>query len=163
MSLMKSSLIPPESRTKPQRNPVRSVQPKAISSTGLYHGFRADTNQAVQGKLSEKYLLKGMEVSSRELDELRIFNTFMVLHVRPNNIRDVPCMFLWAEWVRFCLKDKHTFPEVILEQEFRDLVINKFGFDVAQDEVWGPVYPGMQFISQKNFAQNVSDREPVKA
>jgi hypothetical protein len=63
-------------------------------------------------------------------------------------------MLLWAEWVRFCLKETRAFPRLILEKEFRDLVVNQLGFTVLEDEARGQVYPGVRFVWRKNIAQN---------
>ena len=61
------------------------------------------------------------------------------------------------------LKRYPYFPKAILEKECRDLVIHSFGFDVAEDEVWGPVYVGMQYVSQKTIPLNIIDRVPANA
>jgi hypothetical protein len=63
-------------------------------------------------------------------------------------------MLLWAEWVRFCLKETRTFPRLILEKEFRDLVVNHLGFTVLEDKARGLVYPGVRFVWRKNISQD---------
>jgi hypothetical protein len=87
-----------------------------------------------------------------ELIEVGLFHNFIASSVKPNKIRDVPCMLLWAEWVRFSLKHMKKFPDVILENECKDLIVNRFGFDIMEDRVRGLVYPGIQFVSERVIA-----------
>lgn len=88
----------------------------------------------------------GVDVSPGELDELAAFRSFLASHVKRNRIRDVPCMLLWAEWVRYFLKQMRSFPGFIREKEFMDMVVNISGFEVAADEERGKVFPGICFI-----------------
>ena len=96
----------------------------------------------------------GTDVSPADLNEFRNFHLFISSHVQPTNLCDTPCMLLWAEWVRFCLKETRTFPRLILEKEFRDLVVNQLGFTVLEDEARGQVYPGVRFVWRKNISQS---------
>lgn len=87
-----------------------------------------------------------MDVSPDELNELEVFRSFLASHVTRNRVRDVPCMLLWAEWVRFSLKRRRNFPTFIREKEFRNLVACMSGFVVAVDEERGLVFPGICFV-----------------
>jgi len=164
MSSVKSVSVPAVFRKKSEKKRGKCVPQKTTSTKGvLYQDCLTDIIRGVPQNGTGKYPHREMQVSPEELNELRIFDTFISSHVKPNKICDIPCMLLWAEWVRFCLKDTHTFPKAILEKECRDLVIHSFGFDVAEDEVWGPVYPGIQYVSQKTIPLNIIDRVPANA
>ncbi len=81
-----------------------------------------------------------------EMDELRTFLSFLSSHVRQNRIRDVSCMLLWAEWVRFSLKHTRKFPSFIREKEVKGLMVEVFGTWIALDEERGMVYSGIHFV-----------------
>lgn len=94
----------------------------------------------------------GVEASQAELDELMAFQSFIESHVESNRSRDVPCMFLWAEWVRFSLKKANRFPSFIREHEFRELIVNLFGSAVEIDEERGKIFSGLRFVFGRNRA-----------
>jgi hypothetical protein len=96
--------------------------------------------------LERNYANLGIEISPDELDELKIFENFLSRHIKPNAICDVQCMLLWAEWIRFYRKQRRKVPELILEKEFRDLIINQFDLSVAEDGFRGYIYPGIKYI-----------------
>jgi hypothetical protein len=127
----------------------KQAQKMICKKVYVYRNYLNDKDGIVLGEYQEKCRETGIEVSPDELRELGIFNAFVSSHVRPSVIRDVPCMCLWAEWVRFFLKQMKRFPELILEKEFRDLIIQRFGFDVAEDAARGPVYPGILFAPER--------------
>jgi len=161
---MKPSLVPAVFRRKSQKKPETIVQQKTISHMVVsYQNYLDEMNRAVPEQFIEKYQETGIVVSPEELNELCTFQMFISSQVKPNNIFDTPCMLLWAEWVRFCLKEMHTFPCLILEKEFRDLVMNQFGCTVSDDEARGRVYPGIQFVPKKTISLNVIDRESARA
>ncbi len=85
-------------------------------------------------------------ISLDEMDEIRTFLSFLSSHVRQNRIRDVSCMLLWAEWVRFSLKHARKFPAFIREKELQGLIVDVFGFGIALDEERGMIYPGIHFV-----------------
>jgi hypothetical protein len=89
----------------------------------------------------------GMDISPEEYRELRVFDEFLANHVQPNKIYNVQCMMLWTEWVRVFRRQTHTFPKLVLEQEFKDSVTNRFGVKVSYDAMRGSVYPGLRFIA----------------
>lgn len=164
MSSMKSSFVPAVFRRKSERKSGNPLQQKTLSKNLVVRqDYKDGIISGVPEQLSGKYQDRGIKVSSEELNELRTFHTFISSHVKPNKICDTPCMLLWAEWVRFCLKEMRTFPHVILEKEFRDLVTNQFGFDVSEDEERGQVYPGIQFVSGRNITLDVIDRVSARA
>jgi len=137
-----------------------TVSQKPISNTVvLYQYYLDETNRPILEQAFEKSDEIGIDVSLAELNEFRNFHTFVSSHVQPTNMCDTPCMLLWAEWVRFCLKEMRTFPRLILEKEFRDLVVNQFGFTVLEDEARGNVYPGVRFVWRKDNSRNVINRE----
>ena len=157
---MKSHAVPAVFRRKSERKSGNNVSQKTISKTVvLYQYYLDETNRPVPDHAIEKSQETGIDVSPAELNEFRNFHTFISSHVQPSNMCDTPCMLLWAEWVRFCLKEMHIFPSLILEKEFRDLVVNQFGFTVLEDETRGHVYPGVRFEGKKNISQNSVDRE----
>jgi hypothetical protein len=116
-----------------------------------------ESTQLVLNCLSEKCTDMGIQVSTDELNELGIFNTFISSHVRPNSAGSVSGMVLWAEWVRFYLKHIKTFPDLIFENEFRNLVISRFEFDIKDEKGCGSVYPGIEFVPEENNPTHVLD------
>jgi len=83
------------------------------------------------------------------LKELEMFQAFISSHVQVKTIHHLPCMLLWAEWVRYSLKQVNNFPEFIGENEFRGLIVHLFGFNVAVDAEEGMYYPGIRFVPDK--------------
>jgi hypothetical protein len=137
-----------------------NILQKTISRTVmLYQSCQDEINRPILDQAIEKSDEIGIDVSPAELNEFRNFHTFISSHVQPTNMCDTPCMLLWAEWVRFCLKETRAFPHLILEKEFRDLVVNQLGFNVLEDETRGRVYPGVRFVWRKSISQNSVDRE----
>jgi hypothetical protein len=157
---MKSRVVPAVFRRKSERKSGNNVSQKTISNTVvLYQYYLDEANRPVPEQAVEKSDEIDIDVGPAELNEFRNFDTFISSHVQPTNMCDTPCMLLWAEWVRFYLKETRTFPRLILEKEFRDLVINQLGFTVLEDEARGKVYPGVRFVWRKNISQNSVDRE----
>jgi hypothetical protein len=114
-------------------------------------------------RLSEKCAAMGLEVSPEELRELGVFTMFISSRVKPNAGAGVSCMSLWAEWVRFFLKHVHTFPNLIYEKEFRNLVVNQFDCDIAEINNSGRVYSGITFIPERNISIHSTDGTFAKA
>jgi hypothetical protein len=159
MSSIKSRVVPAVFRRKSERKSRNSISQKSISNTiQLYQYYIDEISSPVLDKAIEKAIEKSDEfdsdVSRDELNEFRNFHVFISSHVQPTTMCDTPCMLLWAEWVRFCLKEARSFPHIILEKEFRDLVVNHLGFTVLDDEARGQVYPGVRFVWRKNISQN---------
>jgi hypothetical protein len=152
---MKSRVVPAVFRKKSERKTTKSISHKSISNTVLLYQYYIDEiNRPEMDQVIGKSDETGVDVSPAELNEFRNFNLFISSHVQPTNLCDTPCMLLWAEWVRFCLKETRAFPRLILEKDFRDLVVNQLGFTVLEDETRGQVYPGVRFVWRKNIAQN---------
>ena len=152
---MKSRVVPAAFRRKSERKSGNSISKKSISNTAvLYQYYMDEINCPVLDQAIEKSDEIATIVSPAELNEFRNFHAFISSHVQPTNMCDTPCMLLWAEWVRFCLKETRAFPRLILEKEFRDLVINQLGFTILEDEARGQVYPGVRFVWRKNISQN---------
>jgi hypothetical protein len=114
LSLLKSRVVPAVFQREADRKPGYNVSQKTISNTVvLYQHYLDGANRPVQEQATIKSHETGIDVSPAELDEFRNFHTFISSHVEPTNMCDTPCMLLWAEWVRFCLKETRTFPHVI--------------------------------------------------
>jgi hypothetical protein len=96
--------------------------------------------------LEEKCSQLGIQVSPKELNELKTFQEFLKKHIKPNVICDVQCMLLWSEWVRFYRKQTRKIPDLILEKEFHDLIINQFDLSIAEDGFRGYIYPGIKYV-----------------
>lgn len=79
-------------------------------------------------------------------DELDLFHGFTERHLRPYAKGDVQCMLIWAEWVRFHLKQTKDFPRLIREAEFNYLITGLFNTRIALDERRGRTYPGVRFV-----------------
>jgi hypothetical protein len=123
--------------------PRRVLQKKIPTKIIRFERFRP----ASEGEDLEKtYSDSGLEVSPEELGELKTFREFLVRHIKPSAIRDVQCMLLWAEWVRFYKRQTKKVPDLILEKEFRDMILSRFGCTIAEDQVRGFVYPGVKYI-----------------
>jgi len=88
----------------------------------------------------------GVDISPGELDELRAFDEFLARHVQANGICDVQCMLLWNEWVRTFRRNTHGFPKLILEKEFRSVIMDRFGVGISNEGFRGNVYPGIQYV-----------------
>jgi hypothetical protein len=150
---MKTTLVPVRSRGNPRGEPGTHDRQKIIGKKAQANQDRLDgKNRAVLNQSFEPYKNRGLLGGSDDLNEPGLFHTFISSSVKPNKIHDVPCMLLWAEWVRFSLKHMKKFPDVILENECKDLILNRFGFDIMEDRVFGLVYPGIQFVSERVIA-----------
>jgi hypothetical protein len=112
------------------------------SDTGI--SLVEETTKAKE--LERNYTDLGIEVSPEELGELKTFEDFLSLHIKPGAICDVQCMLLWAEWVRFYRKGRKKVPELILEKEFRNLIINRFDLSIGEDGLRGYIYPGIKYV-----------------
>jgi hypothetical protein len=147
---MKTTLVPVRSRANPRRDPFTHDRLKITSKKAQANqDCLQKTNRTVLNQSFETYKYKGLFGGPDELNELGLFHNFISSSVKPNKIRDVPCMLLWAEWVRFSLKHLKKFPDVILENECKELILNRFGFEVVEDRIFGFVYPGIQFVSER--------------
>ena len=144
ISAMKSSEV---SKTfginQPYAFPKHVLQKTSDTKIVLYAGYPDTT----KGEEPEKnYYDLGIEVNPEELIELKTFQEFLSQHVKPNAICDVQCMLLWAEWIRFYKKQTRKVPDLILEKEFRDLIINLFDLSVTEDGFRGFIYPGIKYV-----------------
>lgn len=126
-------------------------------------GWQNATTRELLTQFQELCIDMGIVVSNRELNELGLFCSFISTHVRDNPRCAIPCMFLWAEWARFHLKQTNTCPDLILENEFRNLVADQFGLDITRDEVRGSVFQGIQFVSKRYTAMDASGRSVARA
>lgn len=121
-------------------------------SSNIQVGAVTRMDEAALDRLAALCRETGVEASQAELDELMAFQSFIESHVESNRSRDVPCMFLWAEWVRFSLKKANRFPSFIREHEFRELIVNLFGSAVEIDEERGKIFSGLRFVFGRNRA-----------
>jgi hypothetical protein len=132
-------------------------------SETLFQDCLSESAVLMLSRLSEKCADMGLEVSPGELRELGVFTTFISSRVKPNAGAGVSCMSLWAEWVRFFLKHVNTFPNLIYEEEFRNLVVNQFDCDIAEMENCGRVYSGIEFIPERKISIHITDGTFAKA
>ncbi len=141
MSAMKSAEV---SKTfginQPYEFPHRVLQKPSQTGISLFE----DTSQA--SELEKNYTDLGIEISPEELDELKTFEDFLSLHLKASAICDVQCMLLWTEWVRFYRREKKKVPELILEKEFRNLIVNRFDLSIGEDGFRGYIYPGIKYV-----------------
>ena len=94
----------------------------------------------------------GMPESARgEPDETALFLEFLSRHVQRNRSAGVQRMLLWSEWVRFYLKQTNTFPRSLLEVQFNDIMTGKLNAVVVNEDFFGPVYYGIQFVPEKRL------------
>jgi len=94
----------------------------------------------------DQFRLTVNDVSEDEIRELKVFEDFLAHHVQTNMICDVQCMLLWSEWVRSFRNQIKGFPKLILEKEFRTVIMDKYGVGIAEDGFRGAVYPGIRFV-----------------
>ena len=106
---------------------------------------------------SQRCASMGVEVRPEELRELGMFTSFTIARVKQSEDRGVSCMSLWAEWVRYFLKRMNSFPSLIYENEFRDLILNRFDCAISVLENDGPVYSGIEFVPERNIAIHIAD------
>jgi len=94
----------------------------------------------------DQFRLSGIDIGQEEFHELKELDQFLERHVQLNLIYDVQCMLLWSEWVRTFRNRASLFPKLILEKEFRDVILNSFGVEIVNDEFRGAVYSGLHFV-----------------
>jgi hypothetical protein len=128
---------------QPYAFPLPAQQTPSSTDIVLFEGY-PDIPKG--SELEKNYNNLGIEVSSEELNELKTFQEFLSRHVKPHAVCDVQCMLLWAEWVRFYRKQTKKVPDLILEKEFRDLIINQFDLSVTEDDFRGYIYPGIKYV-----------------
>jgi hypothetical protein len=105
----------------------------------------------------------GVEVRPDELRELGMFSSFIASRIKPSDGRGVSCMSLWAEWVRYFLKHMNSFPGLIYENEFKNLILNRFDCAISVLENSGPVYSGIEFVPERNMAIHLADSNFAQA
>ncbi len=105
----------------------------------------------------------GVEVRPEELRELGMFTSFITSRIKPSESKGVPCMSLWTEWVRFFLKHVNSFPNIIYEKEFKNLILNRFDCAVANIENCGPVYAGIEFVPERKISIHLADSNFAQA
>jgi hypothetical protein len=109
----------------------------------------ASHDQAItltKDRFGEKFRSAGVDVSREECRELAIFEDFLEHHVQVNRICTVQCMLLWSEWIRSFRRRSRGFPDIIREKEFRSVITDKFGVEIANDGFRGAVFPGIKFV-----------------
>lgn len=131
-------------RSLPGRTPART-------DPGIPDFFDV-TTRTVMERFHEQCRIEGVPLHPEELIEWGLFEAFLTAHVAPDTHRDIPCMFLWAEWVRFSLPRMRTFPSLIREKEFRTLIREIYGTEIAMDDQRGPIYPGIHYVSKRSSA-----------
>jgi len=125
---------------QPYEFPHHALQKSSHTGISLFE----DTLKARE--LEKNYTDLGIEIRPEELDELKTFEDFLSLHLKPSAICDVQCMLLWAEWVRFYRRERKKVPELILEKEFRNLIVNRFDLSIGEDGFRGYIYPGIKYV-----------------
>ena len=131
-------------RSLPGRTPART-------DPGIPDFFDV-TTRTVMERFHEQCRIEGVPLHPEELIEWGLFEAFLTAHVAPDTHRDIPCMFLWAEWVRFSFPRMRTFPSLIREKEFRTLIREIFETEIAMDDERGPIYPGIHYVSKRSSA-----------
>jgi len=125
------------------------IPDRSASKRGRAHpfpGFIDKGNLDTLNQFGEKFRLTGIDVSPDEFHELEVFDTFLKRHVQANRICDVQCMLLWNEWVLSFRRRISGFPNLIREKEFRNVITDKFGVEIANYDMRGAVYPGIKFV-----------------
>jgi hypothetical protein len=112
----------------------------------LLPGFTDKSGSGMQDRFGEKFRLSGIDISLEEFHELEIFDDFLVRHVQVNRICDVQCMLLWSEWIRNFRRRSSGFPNLIREKEFRRVITDKYGVEIANNNFRGAIYQGIKFV-----------------
>ena len=157
-----SSLLPPdprigsdlERRGRSAPSPGRVLP---VETRKVFPEFFDDATLDLLQQLDECCRERRIAVDCDELIEWGLFQAFLASHVIPKKTRDVSCMVLWAEWVRFLLPRTRQFPSFINEKEFRTLIVGLFGSEIEEDDERGPVYPGLQFVLKKGYSSPDSE------
>lgn len=164
MSVTNSPGIPGGQQFKPQYGAGKNTRLKRVKDEDIYTPDCLDSSIRVElDRLSEMCTEQGIEVTEKELNELGAFSSFVASKIKLSNNGSVHSMVLWAEWVRFFLKNMNTFPELIFENEFRDLITALFGFEVTGSGECEPVYPGIEFVSRETNTLPVTGKFCVRA
>jgi hypothetical protein len=116
----------------------RIVQPKSFHPIPGTPGML--TRFEEEGGLTED------NITPEEYREFVVLKDFLTHHIKTDGFHDVQCMLLWSEWVRVFQRQTHRFPEVVLEKEFRNVIINQMGVDITHDSMRGAVYYGIRFV-----------------
>ena len=116
------------------------------ADVGPTPAFMGGESLEMLNRFGEQFRLTMSDISDDEIGELKVFDEFLARHVQPNMIFDVQCMLLWSEWVRSFRNQIKGFPKLILEQEFRTVIMDKYGVGIAEDGFRGAVYPGIRFV-----------------
>ena len=122
-------------------------QKNMTGAGGFFTGGKEMLNPPEEGLPAGVVEALADDVSLDEIRELTAFQEFLANHVRPNAICDVQCMLMWAEWVRFHKKQTREFPKLLLEKQFKNLLVNLFDLSILEDGPRGHIYSGIQFIS----------------
>jgi hypothetical protein len=109
--------------------------------------FMKTTSPDLPDQFAEKFRSTGIDIGIEEVSELKVLEEFLGRHVMANRICDVQCMMLWSEWVRTFRCQTTGYPKLILEKEFRKVIMDNYGIKVANYNGFrGPVYPGIKFV-----------------
>jgi len=152
-----SAPAPPVARIDPCSDPPDRADrsPRLVipdrTEPGIPDFFDAAT-RTVMERFHEQCRIEGVPLYPEELIEWGLFESFLSAHVAPDSRREIPCMFLWAEWVRFSFPRMRTFPSLIREKEFRTLLREIFGTEIAMDDQRGLTFPGIRYISNGRSA-----------
>jgi hypothetical protein len=106
-------------------------------------------NKIILKKFVEECNNLGIQVIDEELKELDTYLNFLSRHVITGEGCRVPCMLLWSEWAKFCMRQTQKFPAFIHENEFRYLILQQFNLSLRQDSSAGVIYSGLEFVSDK--------------
>ena len=123
---------------------IRTLRPEQFHQTAgdfLSQAFPDKAGTGMPGRVGDRFRSAGIDISPEESSELDIFDEFLASHVQPNRICDVQCMLLWSEWVRTFRRRAPGFPNLIRENEFRSVITDTFGIEIADDGFRGKVYP----------------------
>jgi hypothetical protein len=131
-------------------NTMKSSIPKEMPYNNAFSsGDEKRENDEILKKFVEECNNKGIPVIEEELKELNTYLDFLSHHITTGKDHGVPCMLLWSEWTKFCTRQTQKFPGFIYEEEFRYLILKQFNLRFRDDTYSGAVYPGLQFVSDK--------------
>jgi hypothetical protein len=131
----------------PQPKKIRKTPYGAAGTAGRFPPtFMEEADVEMLDQFAEKFRLTGIDFGPEDTHEIKVLEQFLGRHVQANKICDVQCMLLWSEWIRTFQRRTPGFPKLIREKEFRTIITDNFGIEIANTGSRGAVYPGIKFV-----------------
>jgi hypothetical protein len=126
-----------------------SISNKTTGTNNFAPRYGNRKRDALLEKFAEECNSNNIMIIEEELSELEAYLNFLSRHVTAGKGCSVSCMMLWSEWAKFCKSQTRNYPRLILEKEFRFLILHQFNLHTGENISSGVIYPGLQFVSNK--------------